>query len=86
MDDEGLKSAVRLTIFILGALVVATGLTFGSMKFGSYLFNMDERTDAEIARDAFIDSCAASKFGNRYGVPNVSEKPWSCVIPLEEAK
>lgn len=81
MSSEELKSSVRVVSLVLGVAVMVFGLVFGLMKLGGYLFDTN-KTDEQIARDAFIETCQDSRFGQRVGVPNVSKKPWTCEIPL----
>lgn len=38
-------------------------------------------TTADKERITYENACSASMFGGRVGVPNTSEKPWTCIIP-----
>ena len=84
MSDKEVVQAFVITWFV----VVTTVLTiFGLCKIGGHMFDLSSGGNTQVnAKQAFVDACRSSEYGQRFGVPNVSGSTWTCVIPNGSSK
>lgn len=64
-------------LLMVVVLFVCSWTTIGVI----HIVRQPPQSAEDRAKAAFIRSCSYSQYGNRFGVPDVSSKPWTCVIP-----